>query len=61
MSKNHKDHYQHMTRLEKLAARRRNKTTMRLPQLNKANRLARRHANTVRHNIPVPVQALLVA
>lgn len=37
-----------MTHLEELKERRRRKTTMRLPQLNKANRLARRYQQTVR-------------
>jgi hypothetical protein len=41
-----------MTRLEEIDERRRRKTRMRLPQLNKANRIAKRHAETIRYIKP---------
>ncbi len=44
-----------MTRLEEIDERRRRKTRMRLPQLNKANRLAKRNASTLR---PYQIEAL---
>jgi hypothetical protein len=53
-----------MNYLEEREVRRRNKTRMRLPQLNKANRIAKRHAATsryVRLAVSTPAPELVLA